>query len=226
MKTPGKRILSIRITTLSDDSPDTSWLGEYSGRRTSEYSIDRAHDEDCPLFTSQADYTNTHDWSEAEGRCLNCDADNCSELCPEFECGCGDWHGREYRYFNPSFNYVDKSGHALPGNAPEDVRKYTLQDYERMERLYRGDWGFIGIQASAKIQTGSVRGVTSLGSEVHTVQTITSGGLWGIESDSDADYIRSVENDELAELRTELHSLGFSSRAIAAAMKDVIRETR
>lgn len=42
-----KRILSVTIKRMIDESPDTSYLGEYSNRSTSEFSIDRAHSEDC-----------------------------------------------------------------------------------------------------------------------------------------------------------------------------------
>ena len=33
------------------------------------------------------DFTNTHDWNEAEGRCLNCGAENCSKVCPDSKTG-------------------------------------------------------------------------------------------------------------------------------------------
>jgi hypothetical protein len=33
----GKRILSIKIKHMVDDSPDTSWLGEYSNKPTSDW---------------------------------------------------------------------------------------------------------------------------------------------------------------------------------------------
>ena len=52
-------------------------------------------------------------------------------------------------------------------------------------------------------------------------QTITSGGLWGIESDSEESYLRSVEQEELSDLRAQLYELGFSKRAIAAAVKEM-----
>ncbi len=42
-----KRILSVTVRRIPDDSPDTSMLGEYSRRPESEYTIDRAHSEDC-----------------------------------------------------------------------------------------------------------------------------------------------------------------------------------
>lgn len=43
----GKRILEVTIKRMIDEDPDTSWIGEYSQRATSEFSIDRAHSEDC-----------------------------------------------------------------------------------------------------------------------------------------------------------------------------------
>lgn len=46
-----KRIHSVTIKRMYDESPDTSWLGEYANSSTSEFSIDRAHDEDCPQQT-------------------------------------------------------------------------------------------------------------------------------------------------------------------------------
>jgi hypothetical protein len=57
----------------------------------------------------------------------------------------------------------------------------------------------------------------------NTTQTIRSGGLWGIESDSGDDYLTEVENEQLDELKDELHAIGFSKRAVAAAFRDVKR---
>ena len=87
----------------------------------------------------------------------------------------------------------------------------------RMERLNAGDWCFIGIRAEAKYSVGNSRAG-------YLQQTITSGGLWGIESDSDASYLADVESEELAILRAQLEEIGFSKRAITAAFKNVERE--
>jgi hypothetical protein len=143
---------------MVDDSPDMSWLGEYSDTATSEYSIDREH-------------------SMARD---------------------------EYQYFNPSANYK--------GETPENMRKYVLRDYERMESLNRGDWCFMGVRAEAEIVLGGIR------------QTIASGGLWGIESDSNKSYFTEIETEQLAELREQLHIVGFNKRAISVAFKNVERE--
>lgn len=186
-----KRIHRVVIKRMEDESPDTSWLGEYSNNWTSEYSIDRTHALDCP----EQEYSDP-----TEG----------------YECNCsGGARGRgEYRYFNPSFNYVDKGGRRLPENTDEEVREHMRQDYERMESLNRGDWCFLGIRADAELWIPN-----GIGSG--TVQLITSGGLWGVESDSGYKYIAEVEQEQLAELREQLTAIGFNSRAISAAFKNV-----
>src|ERR1039458_3189262 len=94
-------------------------------------------------------------------------------------CDCGergDAGRNEYRYFNGNVeNYK--------GLSEAGIRKHIREDYDRMERLNRGDWCYMGIRAEAEIrvpdmQTCNMRNVASLS------QTITSGGLWGVESDS------------------------------------------
>ena len=79
-----------------------------------------------------------------------------------------------------------------------------------MESFNRGDWCFVGLRAEAEVQTGS-----------DVVQRITSGGLWGIESDSGREHLEETQREELAQLKTELIGLGFSRRAIATAIKNV-----
>jgi hypothetical protein len=212
-----KRILSIKIERMIDESPDTSWLGEYSNRPKGDYSIDRAHEENCA--TQHTDEANAvierirkhiQDRYDArvEGSQEEKDLDDVADIldhasdeCYECDCGRGYWDPREYRYFNTSGNYT--------GEPMEDIIRYTKQDYERMEALNRGVWEFIGIGAKAEVVIGSV------------CQTITSGGLWGIESDSEEDYLKEEEENQLAELRGILHEMGFSKRAIATAVREM-----
>lgn len=212
-----KRILSVRITREMDTDPDTSYYGEYSSKATSEFSIDRAHSEDCQLVSAGVaieslehaqSYVTDKDQDESEAAYdLLQDAIDDLQTC---DCGeRGDMERGQYRYFNPSFNYVDKNGDALLENTPDEVRKYVRHDYERMESLNRQNWYFCGIRAHAEVQlTGDL------------CQTITSGGLWGIESDSGADYLTEVEDEQLDELKAELHAVGFSKRAITAAFRN------
>lgn len=202
-----KRIHSVRLKRMYDESPDTSWLGEYADRPNSDFSIDRLHDKDCPLFWANDDCTDDD----------------------ERECSCASvWDSREYRYFNP--------GSVEPFNASADwlknatdkrtywfdsMRSNAISDYERMESLHRGDFCFIGISAEAVYSIG---GTSETGHRYHyPLQTVTSGGLWGIESDSDRAFLEETEQEQLSELKAELLAIGFSKRAIAAAFKNVER---
>jgi hypothetical protein len=107
---------------------------------------------------------------------------------------------REYRFFVPY------AGGEVQGT--EEYRKYGLQDFNRMESLESGSWYFIGIKAKAKVQ---LRG--------DLVQTITSGGLWGIPSDSEKVYIEEEKENQLSELREELKAAGFSKKEIDRAFE-------
>lgn len=109
---------------------------------------------------------------------------------------------RQYNYFQP-YAGGEKEG-------TEEYQKYGLQDFKRMEGLNNGNWQFIGIIAKAEIVTSN-----------DTLQTIRSGGLWGIESDAGDDYLEEVGKEELENLRSELMALGFGKRAIDYAFKNV-----
>jgi len=102
--------------------------------------------------------------------------------------------------------------HCGPGQLPffiaENVENWeqALANYTRMEAGMRGEWCLIGIKAEAEVHlTGN------------TVQRITSGGLWGIESDSEENYFKQIEGEQLAELAEELEAIGFTAEEIKAA---------
>jgi len=213
-----KRILSVTIRRMVDTSPDTSYLGEYSNRPETDYAIDRAHSEDCasinPRNEDGKDWlkrieehfkTNFVEQTDEEKACLEI----LFACYDSMDCDCnfsGHWDAREYRYFyGPVENYK--------GETRVDIRKYIRHDYDRMESLNAGRWCYLGIRAEAEIQTGSE-------DRPNVVQRISSGGLWGDESDSGS-YIKYVENEELAGLRDELLALGFSRRAVSQAFKNV-----
>lgn len=223
----GKRILAVTIKRLFDESPDTSHLGKYSQKMESDFSIDRKHSLDCiendsiqqqklqRIATFMEEYQSEAEHLSSPNGCAEgCEA--CEEESAYFEaaeivralaecdsdgCSCR-YDSREYRFFNPSDNYK--------GELPEDIQKYIRQDYARMESLARGDWQYIGIRAEAIIETAA-----------NISQRITSGGLWGVESDSEASYLAEIQRDELAGLKTELIALGFSRRSISTAFKSV-----
>lgn len=107
-----------------------------------------------------------------------------------------------YRYFIAALSGEDT------GN-PESVK----EDYARAEALNRGEWCYVGIIARAEY--------TLPGSNI--VQRLTSGGLWGVESDSGKEYIAEVEGEELVALRGELETIGFGKRQIDQAFGKIER---
>lgn len=116
----------------------------------------------------------------------------------------GDMGRGEYRYFVPAIS-PEESGN------PASVEA----DYQQMERYNAGDWCMLGIKAVAEVvMTGNV------------VQRVSSGGLWGVESDSEESYLQEVGDEELGTLREELESMGFTTRQINAAFKQVAHVER
>jgi hypothetical protein len=69
----------------------------------------------------------------------------------------------------------------------------------------------------------SVRAEAEVTLAGNAVQTITSSGLQGISVDVDPAYLSVVEDTQLSELRKQLYAAGFSKRAIATAVKSVVR---
>ena len=213
-----KRILSVTIKHMIDESPDTSWIGEFSddpkdfaivnegarGEYGGEF-VDQLPCE-CGLPASEhkdiPEYIGTDPGTDYEVENPDYDPDTCHEFDRvSIE------RGREYRYFNSGS--IDKS------NTDEENRKYALQDYKRMMDLERGNFAFIGIGAEAQVAIPCDNQGNSI------VQTLHSGGLWGIESDSGNDYLEEVGKEQLAELKDQLHAIGFTKRAISAAFRNV-----
>lgn len=144
---------AIRIEWLEDESPDMSYLGEYSDT-PEEHSIDRKER--------------------------------------------GDMGRNEYRYFNLGAGDAD----------------YIEQDYERYERLNRGEWCMLGCRAVAEV---SYPVKSNPGSR--RIERFTSGGLWGIESDSDKSYFAEVEQQELSDLQNHLEQFGIEWPMLTAEVK-------
>jgi hypothetical protein len=114
--------------------------------------------------------------------------------------------GREYRFFNPCAGGEEEG--------TEDYQKYGKQDFERMESLNNGNWFFMGIETIAEVHT-------SQDGKNWLINTLSSGGLWGIESDSDNSYIEEVNNEQINELKTVLKEYGFSTKEINKALKSI-----
>lgn len=92
---------------------------------------------------------------------------------------------------------------------PDSDLSFLADDPDRVDAYRSGQWEPIGIRAIAYVDVGRPG--------AWHVHKFTSAGLWGIESDSDQDYLSSVAADELAELRDELVEFGFSDGQFSEA---------
>lgn len=105
---------------------------------------------------------------------------------------------RGYKYFIPCYSVQERfkdlqaMGYSK-GVAEELARSYCRKDFERMEGYCKGDWYMIGIIAKASICIPY--------ESYDKIETISSGGLFGIESDSGDTYIQDIEKEQLSELK-------------------------
>ena len=90
---------------------------------------------------------------------------------------------------------------------------YLEQDgfEDRLAAFERGAFHFLGVRAEAEVLIES------------TTQTLTSGGLWGIESDSTDDEIVNVAVEEYEQLRKVLKTIGVPTAQLPAAEEAQVR---
>lgn len=214
-------VRQITVEIKPDDAPDTSTIGEYTdtsedwviirnGDHAGEYvrtiidRLNRAEEASRAICNKIAELRDSEtDWSEAIDRLDAAERRWLEEIdtyqLPE--------RGREYRFFKPY------GGGEKPGS--EDYQKNGLHDWKRMESLNRGEWCFVGIYAKLAYQIGK-HGV---------IQTLRSGGLWGIESDSGKEYVEGIGKEELDALKGEAEALGIrwpkkkAKEALSAAVE-------
>jgi hypothetical protein len=94
----------------------------------------------------------------------------------------------------------------LPDEDPDTSWMDDPEHADRREAYERGDFAFVGVRAEAEVV---IEGVG---------QTLTSGGLWGIESDTSDEYLREVAEEEYRDLRQILLSIGVPSAQVPAKM--------
>ena len=87
----------------------------------------------------------------------------------------------------------------------------AVANRRRLNAYNRNEWWLIGARLAAEITLDS-----------GTVLVLTSPGVWGIESDASAEYIKSaaLDNDTL-DFVHDLTDLGFTAKEIAVALEDV-----
>lgn len=191
------KIMSVRIERVDDECPDLSWLGEYSNT-PGPCAIDRQARGDRDRHESRYWNPGNHaphnpaEWAHVSNRQVIA-ALNAIPI---------DQRNRLPKAINYPARYVRSAAIAYLDSC------YVEQDYRRHERFGR-DWYTIGIIAKAEVQLA--------GSSL--TQTLRSPGLWGIESDSGEDYLRSVEREELDAISLELRAIGCTDKQITAAIK-------
>ena len=116
----------------------------------------------------------------------------------------GEKGRNEFRYFVPAMT-GEQTGNP---ESPE-------QDYKRMEAYNRQEWGMFGVKAVAEVA------LSFDGGKTWKLDYLTSGGLWGIESDSEASCFEEVKRDELANLTQILEAYGFDPILIYTACEKV-----
>ena len=204
---------SVTIEIIPDDAADTSMPGEYTDdpapwnidRREGEYIHDLKRT--CPKCSAPGrDFDSTV--HSGTGWTCDCGANESADDCAcniEYAClAChylfeSAWEPRDSRATRESLYFKPYAGGETPGS--EEYRTYGMQDYKRMECLAHGDWQFIGICAEAQVSR-------PIGDGCRRLQTLTSGGLWGIESDSDRAYLVDVAQEQCLDLRAHLAAFG------------------
>ena len=107
-------------------------------------------------------------------------------------------------YFVPQINVENhradlvKMGYSR-GTAESMAREYVKQDYRRL-RDYGDGWVSLGIIAEAVVSY-------PIGGGNRRLETLTSGGLWGVESDG-GEYLEEIEKEQINELKGHLEAFG------------------
>ena len=92
---------------------------------------------------------------------------------------------------DPDLSYLQQNYEEKEFSETQRI-EYKQKDKERLES-YGTFWFMLGIKAEAEylIPNGSYA----------IIQNLHSGGLWGVESDSGKDYLESIENEQIDELK-------------------------
>jgi hypothetical protein len=87
----------------------------------------------------------------------------------------------------------------------DEGEEYREENQKRLDAYDRGEWSYCGCYAVAHVSYP----VTCAGDR--RLETLRSGGLWGIESNSGADYESEVQAEELADLKAHLEKFGIDT---------------
>ncbi len=94
----------------------------------------------------------------------------------------------------------------LPDNDP-DTSYLDQEGFEdRKAAFMRDEFDFVGVRAQARVLIND------------TEQIITSGGLWGIESDSGDTYLLDVAAEEMNALNAMLIEMGLRAQELPTSL--------
>ena len=93
----------------------------------------------------------------------------------------------------------------IPTFVEDEGEEYREENLLRLAAYNRGEWHYQGCAVKAYVSYP----IDNQGNR--RMEVFTSGGLWGIESDSDSDYLLSVEAEELADLTSHLEVFGIDT---------------
>lgn len=98
-------------------------------------------------------------------------------------------------------------------NNREETLKYIKEDHQRLKDF--GDtWYTFGIRAFCQINI-PFEVTTSKGKEINfLIQELCSGGIWGIESGSDPEYLKDIEKEQVNDLKHMLKILNVAGTEI------------
>ncbi len=120
---------------------------------------------------------------------------------------------------NPDLSYLDQ----WERSENQQERQYHKQNQKRKAE-YGDTWHCMGIRAKAEIKLPrQVQGQNGM-ETVYRLQTVTSGGLWGVESDSGDIHLNSIAREEFEELKNDLEQLKVNLSSWDAKVKEAMKE--
>jgi hypothetical protein len=106
----------------------------------------------------------------------------------------------------PDLSWLEPdSGRYADVEDAEERERYQAQDAERLAAYYAGAWEMTGVRAKVTMHV-------PIGGNSFAVYTLTSPGLWGVESDADENYLAEVYREQCAELAQAVWQMGQMMR--------------
>lgn len=105
---------------------------------------------------------------------------------------------------DPDLSWLTGYANISEDQSPEAIAEQVEANDQRVA-TYGDEWYMVGVRAVAEVEVNGVR------------ETITSAGVWGVESDSSTAHFEEVQVPELAALNGMLAELGFDHTEIFCA---------